>query len=185
MEDGAVRGKHRSVAGTVPCSVRIVPCHSAALVRAFRRQPVILTPIVAEHRYPIIAPHDHASFTRGNVCLAAHDRLAVAVLVEILRYATAWVIELLPRACALDDEIADHHARRRAIADPPGVETGGDEITRRLFGIGQSCQGNAIESIVVLVAPAPSRLADGEVPLDPALELSEPRGDIAVRTGVV
>src|SRR5687767_686825 len=153
MENGAVRREHRSMARAVPCSVRIVPGDRAALVRAFGRQPVIAACLVAEHGKLLAVLGDYAALAGLDIRLALDDRLAVAVLVEILGYRAAGIIELLPGAFALEDEIGDHYSGCRAIGDAPAVESRRDEIAWRFLGIRYARHGNPIECVVIFVAP--------------------------------
>ncbi len=78
----------------------------------------------------------------------------------------------------------DRQARRRAVADAPGVEAGrhvqaGRPVRGRLADV-----GHAIRGVVILVAPAPGDLADRQVAPGPLLQIDEAPGDVAILPGI-
>src|SRR5262245_1208912 len=105
--------------------------------------------------------------------------MRVAAFVEVLRAATAGIVQFGPWIRASLDLVADQKSRGRAIADPPAIESGGDiQSLRLLFGFADI--RHAVRSVVVLVEPSPCRLPHWEILSGPLVQLTKARGNVAL-----
>ena len=88
--------------------------------------------------------------------------LRFAPLVEILRRRARRRVQRCPRVRPAADLVGDQHSGCRAVADAPGVETSRNVEPRRVIG-GRADERNAIGGVIILVDPAPCRLADRKI----------------------
>src|SRR5690606_21287346 len=126
----------RAMARAVPGAVGVVPGDRAALVGAGGGDGIEHTGVVAPHgELFAVAGHDGAFAAGDGLEVVGLWRRAVAARVEILRHRASGVEQPRPGPASGGDLPGDAQARRGAIADAPGVETGGHEVAGRLFRV--------------------------------------------------
>lgn len=94
------------------------------------------------------------------------------------------IVKPLPWTGPALDRVRDHHASCGPIADAPGIEASGDVEARSVVGIGFADKRHSIRRVVVLIAPTPGNIADGQVLSRPLFQVDESCRDVPILTGV-